>query len=193
MDREKTAKLFVYGTLKRGQLRGAMWPRAAVSICSAVVRGELWDLGSYPGLTIGTDWCLGELWSIAIDDLSVTLSVLDEIEGYCEEADSGLYLRRSIPVWYADSFSSGISSSGISSSGISSSGISSSGISSAGSGIACEAQTYLYEHPSRLRTARKIQPWMQCPFAIPGDSLVACWPDSSSRVPLWVGDEVDPS
>jgi|688.fasta_scaffold784007_1 gamma-glutamylcyclotransferase (GGCT)/AIG2-like uncharacterized protein YtfP len=183
MDREKTAKLFVYGTLKRGQLRGAMWPRAAVSICSAVVRGELWDLGSYPGLTIGTDWCLGELWSIAIDDLSVTLSVLDEIEGYCEEADSGLYLRRTIPVWYADSLSSGISSSGISHSGIS----------SAGSGIACEAQTYLYEHPSRLRTARKIQPWMQCPFAIPGDSLVACWPDSSSRVPLWVGDEVDPS
>lgn len=167
MDREETASFFVYGTLKLGQLRGGMWPRSALSICPAVVRGELWDLGSYPGLTPGVDWCLGELWSIAIDDLSVTLSVLDEIEGYCKESDSGLYLRRTIPVWYAD-------------------------ISNSGNRIACEAQTYLFEHPSRLPTARKIQQWMQCPFAMPGCSQVACWPDSSSRVPCWVGDEVDP-
>lgn len=167
MGREDTAKFFVYGTLKRDQLRGAVWPRAAVAICSAVVRGEMWDLGSYPGLTYGTDWCLGELWSIAIEDLAVTLSVLDDIEGYCESSDSGLYLRRKISVWYPDSneFS--------------------------GIGV-CEAQTYLFEAPSGLQRARKIYPWVDCPFGAPLGGQVACWPDLHSRVPKLLSDELDP-
>ncbi len=167
MDRGDTAKFFVYGTLKRDQLRGAVWPRAAVAICSAVVRGELWDLGSFPGLTHGTDWCVGELWSIAIEDLSVTLSVLDDIEGYCESSDSGLYLRRKISVWYRDQNEA------------------------SGIGV-CEAQTYLFETPSGLQKARKIHPWMECPFGIALGGKVACWPDSRSRVPKRVSDELDP-
>ena len=167
MDRGDTAKLFVYGTLKRDQLRGAVWPRAAVAICSAVVRGEMWDLGSYPGLTHGTDWCLGELWSIAIEDLEVTLSVLDDIEGYCESSDSGLYLRRKISVWYPDSNES--------------------------SGVrCCEAQTYLFESPSGLRRARRIHPWMDCPFGMLMGWQVACWPDLHSCVPKLLSDELYP-
>jgi gamma-glutamylcyclotransferase (GGCT)/AIG2-like uncharacterized protein YtfP len=74
--------VFVYGTLKRGQSREISWPRKPLSIHPATVRGALYDLGPYPGLTEGDDRIAGELWQFAPDDMPSTLTALDEIEGY---------------------------------------------------------------------------------------------------------------
>jgi len=73
--------VFVYGTLKRGQSRETCWPRKPTSVESATVRGELYDLGPYPGLIEGGDVVAGELWRFAAEDMQATFETLDEIEG----------------------------------------------------------------------------------------------------------------
>src|SRR5262249_38272795 len=80
--------VFVYGTLKRGQSREKSWPRTPLSIEPATVRGQLYDLGPYPGLIEGSDIVAGELWTFAPQDMPPTVAVLDEIEGlYGREND----------------------------------------------------------------------------------------------------------
>jgi gamma-glutamylcyclotransferase (GGCT)/AIG2-like uncharacterized protein YtfP len=90
--------VFAYGTLKKEQLRGSMWPKSPLRIELAIARGELFDLGVYPGLSRGNDEVLGELWTFDPQDIPMTLGVLDEIEGYDALRDRGLYLRRRIQV-----------------------------------------------------------------------------------------------
>ena len=75
-------QVFVYGTLKRGQLRQHSWPRKPRQIEPAWTFGRLYDLGPYPALVEGTDRVLGELWQFAPEDLLETLRVLDDIEGF---------------------------------------------------------------------------------------------------------------
>ncbi|MFM9068436.1 MAG: gamma-glutamylcyclotransferase [Planctomycetota bacterium] len=100
--------VFVYGTLKRGELRGGRWPRAALRIQPAWVVGELYDLGPYPALLphqnteapaqqVLAQRVLGELWELAPADMPETLRVLDDIEGYRNKADD-LYERHLIDV-----------------------------------------------------------------------------------------------
>ncbi len=88
--------VFVYGTLKRGQCRERMWPRAPLSIRPGFVRGWLFDLGPYPAMWCAgchecdvdsfdddpcqCDWIEGELWSFAKQDMATTIEELDEIE-----------------------------------------------------------------------------------------------------------------
>lgn len=88
--------VFVYGTLKRGQCRETMWPRTPLSIRPGFVRGWLFDLGPYPAMWCGDchelendspendrcpcDWIEGEVWTLAKEDLSITIDELDEIE-----------------------------------------------------------------------------------------------------------------
>jgi len=88
--------VFVYGTLKRGQCRESMWPRTPLSIRPAFVRGWLFDLGPYPAMWCGDcqgiendpsenapcqcDWIKGEVWTLAKQDMSITIEELDEIE-----------------------------------------------------------------------------------------------------------------
>jgi gamma-glutamylcyclotransferase (GGCT)/AIG2-like uncharacterized protein YtfP len=88
--------VFVYGTLKRGQCREKMWPRTPLSIRTGYVRGWLFDLGPYPAMWCADchevsgeacndipcpcDWVKGEIWSLAKDDLAITIEELDEIE-----------------------------------------------------------------------------------------------------------------
>jgi len=85
-EHEPTA-VFVYGTLKRGQVREKCWPRKPVSVERATVRGVLYDLGPYPGLTTGDDVVSGEIWTFAPYDMPTTLAILDEIEGYRGSSD----------------------------------------------------------------------------------------------------------
>jgi gamma-glutamylcyclotransferase (GGCT)/AIG2-like uncharacterized protein YtfP len=87
------SSVFVYGTLKRGELRGSAWPRRPVRVASAVVEGTLYDLGRYPTLVAGKDCVRGELWTFARDDLPPTLEALDAIEGYAN-SPCDLYVRR---------------------------------------------------------------------------------------------------
>lgn len=90
--------VFVYGTLKKDQLRGTLWPRGPICIEPAIAQGLLWDLGSYPGLIPGDDPILGEVWTFEPCDIIPTLETLDAIEGYDPKSDTGLYLRRKIDV-----------------------------------------------------------------------------------------------
>ena len=98
MSRTDKVGIFVYGTLKQNQLRGSLWPRPPIAIGPAITLGELWDLGSYPGMHPGSDWVLGELWIFRPEDIKETFRVLDEIEEYDPKEDCGLYLRRQIDV-----------------------------------------------------------------------------------------------
>lgn len=88
--------VFVYGTLKRGQCREKMWPRPPFSIRPGYVRGWLFDLGPYPAMWCADchetggdscdddpcpcDWIEGEIWSLAKQDMSITIAELDVIE-----------------------------------------------------------------------------------------------------------------
>ena len=85
--------VFVYGTLKRGQVREGCWPRQPLRVMPAETRGRLHDLGPYPALIPGPDRVKGELWFLAETDVAETLRVLDEVECYGIE-DVDLYVRR---------------------------------------------------------------------------------------------------
>jgi gamma-glutamylcyclotransferase (GGCT)/AIG2-like uncharacterized protein YtfP len=99
MDNDEITSFFVYGTLKRGQLRESCWPHAPRSIQAAYVRGSLFDLGPYPAMTTGEDWVAGELWTFAARHIETTLQTLDQIEGYQPGRALNLYLRSVLPVF----------------------------------------------------------------------------------------------
>lgn len=77
-------KVFVYGTLKKGNLvRGLdRWGAGADFVGDAVTTQgifSLWDLGSFPAVSnSGNDHIQGEVWEVD----SETLKDLDRIEGY---------------------------------------------------------------------------------------------------------------
>ncbi len=93
--------VFVYGTLKRGQVRESAWPRRPLQICAAVTLGVLVDLGRYPALLPGDGLVAGELWCFNPSDLAATLEVLDAIEGHSGSPDD-LYVRREVECRTAD-------------------------------------------------------------------------------------------
>lgn len=70
--------VFVYGTLRRGGINDITRLRPAPRFLGpARVKGRLYHLGAYPGMTLGGDeWVLGEIY--AFDP--VLEPVLDEIE-----------------------------------------------------------------------------------------------------------------
>jgi gamma-glutamylcyclotransferase (GGCT)/AIG2-like uncharacterized protein YtfP len=85
--------IFVYGTLQRGEERAPLWPRQPTHIEWATVAGYLFDLGPYPGLVPGSHRVLGELWHIAASELSLTLEVLDRVEGFRQPGQDDWYVR----------------------------------------------------------------------------------------------------
>lgn len=85
--------IFVYGTLKRGQLRASMWPCAPIQIRPAIIRAALYDTGPFPAILVGEDDVLGELWTLKHEDVSRTLSVLDDVEGFDASRRDNLYVR----------------------------------------------------------------------------------------------------
>jgi gamma-glutamylcyclotransferase (GGCT)/AIG2-like uncharacterized protein YtfP len=104
--------IFVYGTLQRGQVRERCWPRPAIRVEPATVRGWLFNLGPYPALVVpaageAADTIAGELRHMAADDLDITLAALDRIEGF-QDKRNDLYRRveivceaadRQVPAW----------------------------------------------------------------------------------------------
>ena len=94
MNESHPPRVFVYGTLKRGQQREGCWPHPPVDVMPATLVAELRDLGPYPALISGDDRVAGELWQVSPDHLEETLRVLDAIEGYRAERTSNLYERR---------------------------------------------------------------------------------------------------
>lgn len=76
-------RLFVYGTLMRGEVRHHLLSAAGIqSISPASIAGDLLDLGDYPGLQLSTatkERVVGEL--IEFESLDKIISDLDEEEG----------------------------------------------------------------------------------------------------------------
>ena len=97
----KMNRVFVYGTLKTGQIRESMWPYTPKEILPMKTRGWLYDLGAYPAMTPGDDWVLGELWRFDLEQMPKTLEALDAIEGY-HDTPSDLYRRVVVPCVAAD-------------------------------------------------------------------------------------------
>lgn len=93
MSTEAIVAVFVYGTLKRGQVREHCWPRRPNSVEPATIRGRLVDLGPYPALLDGDSLVLGELWRFDPADMGETLRALDEVECFGVD-DVDLYVRR---------------------------------------------------------------------------------------------------
>jgi gamma-glutamylcyclotransferase (GGCT)/AIG2-like uncharacterized protein YtfP len=74
----EVARLFVYGTLLRGQPNHEVLAKCGRYLGDARTRPALtlWDLGPYPALTVdGSTAVSGELWEVESFD------VLDEFEG----------------------------------------------------------------------------------------------------------------
>ncbi len=85
--------IFVYGTLKRRQLRASLWPCKPISVQPAIIRAELYDTGPFPAILVGQDNVLGELWTFEQRNVSNTLHVLDEVEGFDASRRDNLYIR----------------------------------------------------------------------------------------------------
>ncbi len=88
--------IVLYGSLMRGF--GAVDALGIASrlrfVGPCVCRGELYDLGDYPGLRAGEARVVAELHAVLDDDL---ISVLDEFEGYSPKRPrESLYLRERI-------------------------------------------------------------------------------------------------
>ena len=87
--------VFVYGTLRRGggnDITRLVPP--ARPLGPACVAGVLYDLGAYPGMTLGGDtWVQGEVYAIE----PALEAVLDEIEGLGAHP-SDEYIKREILV-----------------------------------------------------------------------------------------------
>ena len=88
-------KCFVYGTLLNGMSRfDALLGADFLGL--AFARGDLYDLGDFPGMVAGNGRVYGELYEI--DD--GILSELDQIEGYFPgREDHCTYLRKEIDVF----------------------------------------------------------------------------------------------
>jgi gamma-glutamylcyclotransferase (GGCT)/AIG2-like uncharacterized protein YtfP len=94
--------VFVYGTLKRGQCRGGLWPAEPVLVRDAWIRGDLFGRHDYPALTAGQNRVIGELWSFRPEDIDRVLRTVDEIEGTNQPGQPDLYARVPVETWDLD-------------------------------------------------------------------------------------------
>ncbi|MBL8785154.1 MAG: gamma-glutamylcyclotransferase [Deltaproteobacteria bacterium] len=96
--------VFVYGTLLRGEERGAVIRELApTAILMAEAAGTLWDLGAYPGLALEPSHGLVQGELVKFEDIGRALEVLDEIEGFIAPgAPDNLYERLAIEVGMGD-------------------------------------------------------------------------------------------
>lgn len=95
----QTVKVFVYGTLKKGESRAPVLQREAIKWVPAAILGfKLYDLGSFPciGHSENGDQVFGELVECTNPDAIVER--LDMIEGYTPEGKHNLYNREEVDV-----------------------------------------------------------------------------------------------
>ena len=93
--------IFVYGTLKRGQIREKRWPYLPERIDLGYVHAALFDLGPYPAIIEGQDRILGEIWTLAPNHLAATIRVLDRIEWFGQDGND-LYVRQIVTAYRSD-------------------------------------------------------------------------------------------
>jgi len=96
-------RIFVYGTLLRGQRNHVRFCSDALTIELASTTGCLYDLpAGFPAMVEGEGTVYGE--AMAFPDLNATLAELDFLEGYHPKCPGqSLYLRRVQTVTLLDS------------------------------------------------------------------------------------------
>lgn len=85
--------VFVYGTLRKGQMRNVVLQDHGAKCISeqATLEGfDLYDLGPFPAILPGKHSTKGELYSVGPD----CLRLLDQIEGHREAAPETSFYRR---------------------------------------------------------------------------------------------------
>lgn len=82
--------VFVYGTLMDGMSRGEVMNDGSEMYCHGLAKGDLYDLGDYPGLTHGEGDVHGEVYKAG--DMFQFIQLLDQIEG--SVGDNPLFDRR---------------------------------------------------------------------------------------------------
>ena len=94
-DAAQSRHVFVYGTLRAGGSNDiARWQPAAHLVGAAEIAGTLYDLGPYPGATLGGTGCLrGEVYRIE----SALETQLDRLEEVLPN-DEGEYRKRNVMV-----------------------------------------------------------------------------------------------
>ena len=91
--------VFVYGTLRAGGSNDIRRFRPLPRwVGQGAIAGTLYDLGAYPGITLGGEGrVLGEIYSVCAE-VEAALDRLEEVR----EDDSGEYRRRTVRVPVAD-------------------------------------------------------------------------------------------
>jgi gamma-glutamylcyclotransferase (GGCT)/AIG2-like uncharacterized protein YtfP len=87
-------RLFVYGTLRKGQYRDICEIIPGTTFVDfATINGQLHDLHDFPGLELNDKGVVqGEVYDMPDNGVPM----LDRIEGYRADTDSGFYLRRKV-------------------------------------------------------------------------------------------------
>ena len=96
---DMNSSVFVYGTLKRGQCRGAMWPVKPLKVSEVYTYGTLFSRQDYPAMVGGMDRVAGERWDFNPDQMPRVLEVLDRIEGANQSGQPDLYRRVLVMTW----------------------------------------------------------------------------------------------
>lgn len=91
--------LFVYGTLKRGEINDVLLTPFARAVETGTISGLLYDVGTFPALVEGAETVHGEIVRVDPAHMARVLAVLDRLEGYDPKDESGsLYVRRVVEV-----------------------------------------------------------------------------------------------
>lgn len=75
---EEVIKVFVYGTLKRGEGNHRLLAQGCLFIGDDTIKAKLFDLGHFPAIQQGTDVVQGEVYMVGPN----TLRRLDALEGH---------------------------------------------------------------------------------------------------------------
>jgi len=102
-DNKSINCLFVYGTLKRGQVNGELLAPVCEKVELASTEGRLVDLGLFPGMVPGNGRVHGELLFFPLNHMATVLAVADHLEG-CDPDDpaASLFYRERVIVTTTD-------------------------------------------------------------------------------------------
>ncbi len=91
--------IFVYGTLKRGEINHGLLDGYARSIEVGWVLGCLYDVGEFPALAEGKNQVRGEIVRLDPEVMEQVLAVLDRLENCIPGDDANsMYTRRTVEV-----------------------------------------------------------------------------------------------